>query len=211
MAPPNFSWRVLRMKRFIAFFIVCLTCIVSSSGFADDKKDASKFVDNLGRQALAVITDKAKTKEAKNASLEKLFVDNVDIEWMGKFVVGRNWKSATDEQKKLYLTNYKTFLVSHYTSNFAEFTDADFEVTRVIPDGNAGNIVTMRIKRPQSEDVIAEYTVRKGDKGSLMVYDITVEGVSLITTQRSDFSSVISQHGFDYLISQLAVRSKKPQ
>lgn len=199
----------MRAKRFLVLCIVCLAGVFSSPVFADDKTDASAFVNKVGHDALAVISDKSKNKEQKDAALEAMFVENVDIDAIGKYAAGRAWKTATDEQKQKYLANYKIFLTNHYTKNFAEFTDANFEVTKVIPDDTGGNTVTMRIKRPQAEDVVVDYDVKKSEAGALKVYDITVEGVSMLTTQRSDFSSVISQNSFDYLISQLAARNLK--
>jgi phospholipid transport system substrate-binding protein len=199
----------MRARAFFAFLILCFLSVSPFTANADDKSDASAFTTNIGKQALAIIVDKGKAKEEKNAALEQLFVKNVDIDWIGKFVVGRYWRTASDEQKKQYLANYKAFLISHYTSNFAEFTNANFEVTKVIDDGNGGELVTMRIKRPQAEDIIVEYTIRKSQSDGLKVYDITVEGVSMISTQRSDFTSYISQNSFDALVSQLAARAKQ--
>ena len=199
----------MRAKILFALCALCFATMFSFTARADDKSDASAFINNVGKQVLTIISDKSKAKEEKNAALQKMFVDNVDIDWIGKYVVGRAWKTATDAQKQKYMASYQTFIVDHYTTNFAEFTDANFEVTRVVPDDNGGNIVTMRIKRPQAEDVIVDYDVKKSDAGSLKVYDITVEGVSMITTQRSDFTSVINQNSFDYLISQLEARNQK--
>ena len=71
------------------------------------------------------------------------------------------------------------------------------------PDDSGGNVVTMRIKRPQAEDVVVEYSIRQKEGDGLKVYDIIVEGVSMLTTQRSEFNSVVSQKGLDYLIAQL--------
>ncbi|HEU5046248.1 MAG TPA: ABC transporter substrate-binding protein [Rickettsiales bacterium] len=200
----------MRAKRWLAVLVVVFAGMFSASVYADDKADASAFVNNLGKQALSVVKGSQSDQE-KESALEKMFQENVDIDWIAKFVVGRNWKAATPEQQQKYLANYKAFLIAHYTSDFAKFTNANFEVTRVVPDNRGGQTVTMRIKRPQQEDVIAEYTVKKNDAGQFKVYDIIVEGVSMITTQRSDFSSAIAQNGFDYLINQLGERSKTKQ
>ncbi len=209
--------KMLHAKMFFALFALCLVSGFSLPASADDadssadsKKQASDFANSLGHKALDVITSSA-SKEDKQSKLEELFVENVDIEAIAKFVLGRNWKVATDEQKTAYLENYKTFIIAHYTSNLTEFTDANFEVTKVTADDRGGNVVTMHLKRPNADDVVVDYTVRKGSDGALKVYDITVEGVSMITTQRSEFSSVVSQHNLDYLISQLAERSKKEE
>lgn len=198
------------ISRVLRFCIMFLWFAVSAATFswADDKGDAEAFANELGHKALAVITDTSLSKLEKRSQLEVLFEQNVDIDWIGRFVLGRYWRGASDQQKQDYLAHYKTFLIKHYTSNLTEFTDANFVVTKVEPEERGGNVVTMRLKRPKSEDTIVSYTVRKKASGELGVYDIVVEGVSMITTQRSEFSSVASQKGLDYLIAQLAERSK---
>jgi len=195
-------------KKLFAVFFLCLTLATSAPALADDKDAASAFANDLGHKALGIISDGSLTKEDKQSKLEVLFEQNVDIDWIGKFVLGRHWRSASDEQKKAYLDSYRTFTIKHYTSNLSDFTNTNFEVTKVRPDSNGGYVVTMRIKRPQAEDIVAEYTIRQKNGDGLKVYDIIVEGVSMITTQRDEFGSVVSQKGLDYLISQLKRRSQ---
>lgn len=192
-------WTVIALAACLAF---------SNPALADDKAEAKQFANDLGNKALAVITNESLAKDAKRKQLEGLFEENVDINWIGKFVLGRGWREASEEQQQQYLVNYKTFLIKHYTSNLTEFTDANFEVTKVEPEDRGGHVVTMNLKRPGAEDAVVSYTVRKNDQGKLNVYDLVVEGVSMITTQRSEFNSVVSQKGLDYLITELGNRSK---
>jgi len=190
-----------------------IVLLLAISGFftpvlADDKAEASQFVTHLGQQAMQIVTS-SRSADDKSQSLQALFSDNVDVDTIAKFVLGRSYKAATDEQKQSYLQNYRKFLLTHYTSSFNEFTNVNFEVTKTIPSDQGGYVVTMRIKRPQAEDIIVDYSVRKASDNKLKVYDITVEGISMATTQRSEFASVIQEHGMDYLIQQLAERAEK--
>lgn len=203
----------MRANKVFAPFFLCLVFLglafaAPLPARADEKQDASNFANDLGHKALAVITDSNLSKPARQAKLQELFEQNVDIDWIGKFVLGRYWRTATEEQKQAYLTSYRTFTIAHYTSNISDFTNANFEVTRVRPADGGGNVVVMRIKRPQAEDIVVEYTIRQQEGSGLKVYDIVVEGVSMITTQRSEFNSVVSQKGIDYLTSQLRQRSQ---
>lgn len=197
----------MRAKLFFALVLLCLSGL-SFSATADDKADASAFANELGHKALAIITDAGASKADKQARLEELFAQNVDIDGIGKFVLGRYWKSATDDQKQRYLAHYRTFTIKHYTANISDFTNTNFEVAKVRPDNRGGNVVTMRIKRPQAEDVVTEFDIRPQPGDGLKVYDIVVEGVSMLTTQRSEFNSVVSSKGLDYLIDQLKARSQ---
>ncbi len=192
------------------FFVLCIACLSLgvSPARADEKADAGAFANDLGHKALAIITNATDSKDVKQQKLETLFQQNVDIDWIGKFVLGRFWRNATADQQSRYLANYRAFLVKHYTSNLSDYTDANFQVSRVSAGTNNDDIVRMNIKRPGADDIVMDYTVRPGDGGGMKVSDITVEGVSLITTQRSEFNSVVSQHGLEYLIAELARRSK---
>ena len=191
------------------FFAVVLLCVGASFAVhADDKQDATAFANDLGHKSLAVITDTGASKSDRQARLEELFQHSVDIDWIGQFVLGRYWRTATDEQKKRYIESYRAFTIKHYTANLSDFTNANFEVAKVRSDERGGNIVSMRIKRPNAEDVLTDFDVRPQAGDGLKVYDIIVEGVSMITTQRSEFSSVVSQKGLDYLISQLQQRAQ---
>src|SRR5579871_218156 len=101
----------MRARAFFAFVILCFFSVAPLSANADDKSDASAFVDNIGKQALAIITDKGKSKEEQTTELQDLFIKNVDIDWIGRFVVGRYWRTASDTQKTQYMANYKAFIV----------------------------------------------------------------------------------------------------
>jgi phospholipid transport system substrate-binding protein len=197
-------------RKFLAVFVLCLTFLSPALSFADDARDAAAFADQLGHNALAIISGNT-SKDDKQAKLEKLFSDNFDIDWIARFVLGRYWKTATPDQQQNYIASYRTFIIKHYTSNLSDFTDTNFEIAKVRPSDSGGNVVTIRIKRPQADDILAEYTIRAKPGEGLKVYDIVIEGVSMITTQRSEFSSVVSQKGIDYLISQLKIRSRNDQ
>lgn len=184
---------------------MCLSLTAPSHAGADA---AGKYVEGLGNQALAAISDKSASKEKKQAVLDKLFKDNVDIPWVGRFVMGRYWREASEQQKADYLREYEAFIIKHYTSRFTEYTSGTFKVTDAKDDGDNEYTVSMQLQgeSASSEPVLVDYRLRN-EKGAFKIFDVIVEGVSLITTQRSEFASVISHHGIDHLIAQLKNKS----
>ena len=115
---------------------------------------------------------------------------------------------ATQEQRDHYLQVYKDYLLARYTSNFADYTGSKYTITDAKDEGNGQFSVSMQIKAPkQSQDTLAGYRLRANDNGQFKIIDIIIEGVSLITTQRSEFSSVVQQKGMDGLIQ--AIESKR--
>jgi len=197
------------IRRFASVAVVAGMCVAAHAAMAQSADEASKYVQGLGDQALAVITNHHFNPDQKQKALEKIFSSNVDFPWVGRFVMGRFWREATDGQKARYLREYQKFLILHYTSRFTQYTSGTFKVTGSREDGDDEFTVSMQLKsdEPNSEPVLVDYRVRK-EEGGFKIFDVIVEGVSLITTQRSEFASVITNNGIDFLIDQLAAKSK---
>ncbi len=166
--------------------------------------DARQFVDKLGKQVLATLNNNGESKEEKRQQLQKMFMDNMDIGWMGRFALGPDWRQATEDQKKRYLDAYRQYLLARYTTNFTDYTGSNYTITGVQAGQDGQFTVNMQIKTPkQSQVTEAGYTVQMGKDGQFKITDIIVEGVSMITTQRSDFSSVFQQKGMDGLVTEI--------
>lgn len=189
------------LRYFVPALALTISCFVqpAQAGSCDD---AGKYMQRIGDQALAVISNKNFSKDQKQKQLEKIFSSSVDIGWVGKFVMGRHWRTATDAQKARYLKKYERFLVLHYTSRFADYAGGSFTLTGAKADENGDCTVNMSLKgdKPGDEPVLVDYRLHKS---GARIFDVVVEGVSLITTQRSEFASVIDSHGIDYLIDKL--------
>jgi len=195
----------------IPFFAVAAFLFVSfTPAIAAPVDDASKYIEGVGNSAVETLSNKALSKDKKRAKIEKLFRDNVDTAWIGKFVLGRFWRTATDAQKKAYMKEYETFLVENYATRFTDYTGGSFKISDAKDSGDGEYVVSMQIQSGDSsaEPVLVDYKVRKGGKNGYAIFDIIVEGVSMITTQRSEFSSVVSNKGLDYLVSQLANKTE---
>lgn len=168
--------------------------------------DAGKFIESLGTEALTVISKSSASREQKRERLEKLILSSIDVEWIGRFVLGRYWRTATPQQQKRYLKEYQAFLARQYTSRFADYSGGTFKITGTRKDADGEYMVDMEIYPPEQPPILVEYRLRDEKRG-FRIFDVVVEGVSLITMQRSEFASVVGQNGLDYLIDQLASRA----
>jgi phospholipid transport system substrate-binding protein len=193
----------LSVKRFIgvAAALVCALVLVSSaSAFAAGEDQAKAYIQKLGADVLATVQSKKLSQQQKNSKLESYFNTHVDIDWVGRFATGRFWKQATDAQKARYLKEYRRFIISHYTARFNEYTGGGFEVTDARDDGN--NEYTVSMKVGTEKPIMLDYRVRR-QGGGFRIFDLNIEGVSMITTQRSEFTSLISSKGMDALSDEL--------
>lgn len=170
---------------------------------------ASQYINSVGNQALGIVADKKLSKQQKQSKLSNVFAENVDFAWVARFVMGRFWREASESQKAHYLKEYQKFEILHYTSRFTDYTSGAFKITGASDDGEGEFTVNMQIQPGdgQDEPIMVNYRVRQ-ENGGFRIFDVSIEGVSMIATQRSEFGSVIANNGIDYLIDQLASKAK---
>jgi phospholipid transport system substrate-binding protein len=174
---------------------------LASPALAASNDAAMRFVEQIAEKTLAIVqTDAdAATKQAK---LEDVFRPIVDIPFVGKFVLGQHWRTATPAQQKDYLTAYGPFLMKNYIGRLVKYSGQGVEVTKAAADKDGSIVVTMKIIEPGTNSFFVEYRLRPQGK-SFKLIDIVVEGVSLLASQRSEFNSVVNDKGLDYLIEAL--------
>ena len=195
------------LSALLATSALALPAVMPVSAMAATPEEASGYVTKVGDDALKILNGKTSAADIKT-QLEALFTREVDVDWVSKFVMGRSWKELSAEQQAKYQETYKRFLIEHYTSNFTQYTQGtSFKVTRTTPQQRGEQQVASEILRPGQQPIIAEYRVR-GEGANLKIVDVIIEGVSLITTQRQEFASVMQRHGFDYLLQQLQARTE---
>jgi phospholipid transport system substrate-binding protein len=160
----------------------------------DLAKDAGGFVQNLGDQAIQIITDKSLSPVDREHRFHDMFVTSFDVPAIGRFVLGRYWRTATDPQKSEFLKLFEDMIVKTYNNRFTEYKGEQFLVTGTRPDGDSA-MVTTNVAQPNGRQAIkVDWRVLK-PKGELKIVDVVIEGVSMSVTQQQEFGSVIQRNG----------------
>ncbi len=173
--------------------------------------DAGAFITTLGFRAVEIMKSKSSTTfEQREAQFKDLLVEGFHIKTISRFVIGKYWKTATDEQKKAYDDVFLAFVTRVYAARFDAYSGETFEMVETIKDSSGDEWVRTRIKRPDNGQAIAvDYRVRPFD-GQYKVIDVVVEGISMLNTHRVEFASVVNKRGFDGLIEELHARLDQP-
>ena len=132
---------------------------------------------------------------------------NFDFTRMTQLAMGRNWKEASEPQKESLTREFRTLLVRTYSSSLSQYRNQTVEVkaARVAP-ADTETIVKTVILQTNGPAVPIDYSMAKGAAG-WKVYDVVIDGVSLVTTYRGSFSDQIRQGGIDGLVKTLADRN----
>lgn len=196
------------MKTWIKTACAAAMLMVSATAaHAGSPAEAQTFIDSVAGDVLAVIkTDDSQS--AKMGKLEGIFSAAVDIPYVGKYVLGRHWNTATPQQQKDYLAAYQPFVIKNYAGKLTKYSGQNYKLKNARVSNSDDYVVTMEIVDPGNPSVFVDYTVRQDGK-AYKVIDIAVEGISLRATQRTEFNSIVSSKGIDYLISALQKQAAK--
>lgn len=141
---------------------------------------------------------------------EEKILPYVDFEEATRLAVGRSWAQATPEQKKKLVSEFRNMLVRTYSNAISAYEGQTMKVMPVrMKPGDTDVTVQNQFIRPGAQPVKIDYSMKKADKG-WKIYDIVVEGVSLVLTYRSEFDAVVKQEGIDGLIKRLAQKNTAP-
>ena len=167
----------------------------------------SEFVANLGDNAIRMLVEEGVRPDKRIANFRVLLLEGFDLPLIGRFVLGVHWRRASPEQRAEYSELFEKFLVQSYAARLGQYGGESLRVKAARSGGEKDTIVTTEIVQPGRPPVAVHWRVRRGEAGYKVV-DVIVEGVSMVITQRDEFSSVIRREGgsIEALLSRLRQR-----
>jgi phospholipid transport system substrate-binding protein len=194
------------MKKFL---LLMLTLLMSMSIFAAEAPDL--FVRKIADEVFEILkTDKALkagNKEKAYKITEEKILPYFDFDRISKLVLGKAWPAATKDEQEAFKKEFKTMLVKTYGSALLKFKDQtlNYKPTRFQPSDEEV-LVKTEILKSGAPPLPIDYMLEK-DGDSWKVFDIIIEGVSLVTNFRGQFGNEIKQNGIASLISKLAEKN----
>jgi phospholipid transport system substrate-binding protein len=168
---------------------------------------AQSFIDGMAGRAIEFLGNSSMSQAAKKQKFEQLLRESFDMDTIGRFALGRYWKTATDAQKKEYMTLFRRMIIEVYSGRFSDYKGQKFETRGARPEGDKDTLVTSFIIPSDGPEIQVDWRVRHKD-GRYRVVDVIVEGVSMSVTQRSDFAAVIQRGGGDIGVLLTHLRGK---
>jgi phospholipid transport system substrate-binding protein len=141
------------------------------------------------------------------ALAEQKVLPHVDFREAAQLAVGKSWNAATPAQRDRLVTEFRAMLVRIYSSAIGVYRGQTLRVFPVkLAPGATEITVRNQYLRAGRPPVAVEYAMRKTSEG-WKIYDIVVEGVSLVLTYRAEFESIVRQSGIDGLIKRLSEKN----
>ena len=154
--------------------------------------DASAFINEMWSRAVEILGKKVPQME-RLTRFRELFQADFDGPGIARFVLGRYWRSASQQEQQEFLNLFEDYVVFVYGTRLSNFSGERFKVRGSRTD-ESGVIVATDIVNPGEAPIKVDWRLVT-DNGAFKINDIIIEGISMMVTQRSEFASVIQRHG----------------
>ena len=196
------------MRRIIAPLLMLLAPALAAAQEAPDA-----LVRRVTDEVLTVIRA---DKDIQSGNVNKVAViaeqkvlPHFDFERMTRLAVGRNWAQATPEQKQALIKEFRTMLVRTYSSSLAQYRNQQIDIKPAKAGADKDAMVRTAVIQQGGPPIPIDYAMEKTDSG-WKVYDVVIDGASLVTTYRGTFNDQVQKGGIDGLVKTLQERNAGP-
>ena len=178
-------------KIFILLLLLSLNSVYAKSVEPD------VFVQSTVNRASAILT-KNISKEDKMNELKLIAKDTVDIKGIGLYTLGSFRKNLSENQKNEYSSLFENYFLKTFSSRLSEYTNPKIEVTdKKVLNKNYTIVNSILVGTSERPEVKIDWRIYTKNPDSPLIRDLIIEGLSLVRTQKEEFSSILNSNNGD--------------
>jgi phospholipid transport system substrate-binding protein len=199
-------------RAFVLVFGLLLSFIVASA----DSEAPDQLVRKVSDQIIKLIKQNKDeyTRDPKKlyAMVDREVLPYFDFRVMSRSVLGRFWRDASDDQRERFVKEFRELLVRTYATALLKYTNQEVRVLpfRAAPEDKTVLVRTEIAQGSGAPNIAMNYSFYRSDEG-WKVYDVAIEGVSLVTNYRSVYAEKARAQGLDALIASIADANRRGQ
>jgi len=187
--------RVMFLKKITTFLIFLVIFFSSIAKVYSIEPDI--FVQSTVNRASEALNNKF-SKEEKIAKLKAIAKETVDITGIGFYTLGSHRKNINDEQKKEYSNLFEQYFLKSFASRLAEYSNPEIEVlSKKRLNENYTMVSSVLVATEQRPQVKIDWRIYTKNPENPLIRDLIIEGLSLVRTQKEEFSSIIQSNDGD--------------
>ena len=193
--------------------ILCTATVLVVQAAAAQSAAPDALVRSVTDEVVGIIKQdkdiQAGNRQKTIALVEQKVLPHFDFTRMTALAMGPNWRKATPEQQKLLVEQFRTLLVRTYSTALSAYRNQVIDVKPPRAQPNDTEVVLRsEVKQSGAEPVTIDYSMAKTPDG-WKVYDVAVNGASLVTTYRDTFATEVRNGGIDGLIKSLSAKNQQ--
>ena len=179
--------------------VIIFLVLISNSTFANSySTDPKLFVAELVDDAISKLSDKSLKEEEKIKFIEKVALENVDINALGLYTLGELRKSTGEENISKFQETFQKYFLKSLTSRLTDYSSNKFEVISADQKSSNYTIVKSKILAGNNKpEIKIDWRVYTKNPDKPLIRDLIVEGLSLARTQKEEFASILSANNND--------------
>ena len=187
------------MKKIVLnFFLLFFLLQGSLQAYSTNPKD---FVNELVSDAIDKLSDKNLNEEQKASFIEKVAIENVDINALGLYTLGELRKSSNKDEINNYQKSFKKYFLKSLTSRLRDYSSSKFEVVGEDKKSAKYTIIKSKILPTDGgPEIKIDWRIYTQNPDKPLIRDLIVEGLSLARTQKEEFASILSSNNNDIRI-----------
>lgn len=202
----------MRKNIFVAILGLAMVFSATAKAVVNVEK-ADAFVREITSDGIEEIINANVSQKVKDERFEKLFNQALDLDFIGQFVLGRYWRTATPQQRKEFIQVYRELNIKTWSARFDEFKGKSFVFVGSTPS-TSKNQVFINSTVDLGEGAPAKVVWRVKQNGdNFKIVDIIIENVSLAITARNEYTAFIKNNNgnVDALIQDLKQKVNAPK
>lgn len=204
------------MKNILVSLALLLTISVQGVAVAEhmSESEPQALVKSASDRMLQALADNKAELEQDPSKIYGLVQDilmpNFDFTMMSKLALGKNWRKANEMQREEFVKEFRLLLVRTYATAMLEYTDEEIKFLPFEGDLSKKRVkVSMEVIQASGPSIPMDLSMYLNKQGNWKVYDVKIDGISLVTNYRSTFANQIRNDGMDKMIESLASRNEK--
>ncbi len=192
-------------------FCAVLLLVVLSPPVAAKPVEPQEIVKQTTQEVLEVLRKEGAALKKDRAGLHKiineLILPHFDFRRMSQWVLGRHWRQASEPQRVEFTKQFEQLLVRTYSDALVDFRDQSVSFLPTRERSKTDVAVRVKVSQRGGPSVPITYRMQDNGKG-WKIYDVSIDGVSLVITYRSSFTQEIKRNGLDGLIRRLETKNR---
>ena len=187
--------------------LLVASLLAASPALAADGPSAS-LIEKTASQVIELI--KTTQGAQRESGIRQVLLSAFDLNFMGQQALGKYWAAATPDQQQRYLKAAVSAEAHAYAERFGQYGGQTLTLGKVSTRPNGVTVVDSRLNQSNGQPIKIEWEVRDVG-GAPRITDVKIEGVSMVITRRTDFTSYIQNNGgkVEALIQELESRATR--
>ena len=182
-------------KLIIYFFSIIIIFESSLLAYSSNPKD---FINELVNEAISKLSDKNLNEEQKATFIEKIALENVDIQALGLYTLGELRKSADKSSLIKFQKAFNRYFLKSLTSRLVDYSSNKFEVISYEKKNSNYTLVKSKINQSDNQpEIKIDWRIYTKNPDKPLIRDLIIEGLSLARTQKEEFSSILNSNNGD--------------